>query len=158
MSVKQGDYPYKGFQGKCTFTTTKPLTKILSYQFCGDYGKKYECSTDKVYNFLKTGPLIVAIDASSRKFQLYKTGLYNEPCKKMTQGVILVGYGIEKGREFWRVRNSWGPKWGDSGYMMIARNESNNNSCFITSNAFGVDVQIKMKFLREIIYFYLFNK
>ena len=33
----------------------------------------------------------------------------------------LVGYGTESEGDFWLVRNSWGPNWGDSGYIKLKR-------------------------------------
>lgn len=39
----------------------------------------------------------------------------------------IVGYGRDEklGRDYWVVRNSWGPNWGEGGYIRIARNEDN---------------------------------
>ena len=35
--------------------------------------------------------------------------------------VQLVGYGTESGGDYWLVRNSWGPNWGDKGYIKLKR-------------------------------------
>ena len=43
--------------------------------------------------------------------------------------VVIVGYGTENGNEFWRVRNSWGEDWGESGYIKIIKNQ--NDICGI---------------------------
>ena len=46
-----------------------------------------------------------------RDFQLFKTGVYDGPCDpKPDHAVTAVGYGIENGKEYWYLKNSWGRK------------------------------------------------
>lgn len=37
--------------------------------------------------------------------------------------VVLEGYGTDpgSGTDYWLVRNSWGPKWGEAGYIRLKR-------------------------------------
>ena len=77
------------------------------------------------------GPISVAIDASHKSFQFYHHGIYHEPgCiePNLCHGMLVVGYGPDH----WLVKNSWGTKWGDKGYIKIARGE---DDCGITLTA-----------------------
>lgn len=72
------------------------------------------------------GPLSVALDASLLQF--YHKGVYNPIfCSKteLDHAVLMVGFGTEKDffrtKPYWKIKNSWGPKWGEKGYFRIYR-------------------------------------
>lgn len=78
------------------------------------------------------GPISVAIDASNLQF--YAGGVFrDDDCVpgRVNHGVLVVGYGVEAGREFWLVKNSWGSSFGENGYFKMIRNRA--NQCNIAS-------------------------
>ena len=66
---------------------------------------------------LDYGPVSVAVHVNSA-FQSYVGGIFND-CQAGTinHAVVLVGWDDSDG--VWIMRNSWGPRWGENGYMRI---------------------------------------
>lgn len=117
------DYPYEAKDDKCRFNKTKSVTSLSNYV---DIKHFNENALQKAVATI--GPISVAIDASDFDFAHYKEGVYESSnCNAFTldHGVLVVGYGTEKGKEYWLVKNSWGPSWGMNGYIKMSRNKEN---------------------------------
>eukprot|EP00094_Tigriopus_californicus_P005515 TCALIF_05314-PA protein Name:"Similar to Cp1 Cathepsin L (Drosophila melanogaster)" AED:0.11 eAED:0.11 QI:144/1/1/1/1/1/4/133/333 len=124
-------YPYEGKDASCRFQAKNVGARDKGFVDLppGDEEKLKEAVATM-------GPVSVAIDASHESFQFYSEGVYDEPeCDSgsLDHGVLVVGYGSDNGSDYWLVKNSWSTKWGDAGFIKMARNK--NNQCGIASSA-----------------------
>lgn len=71
------------------------------------------------------GPVAVAVDSKSNVFRKYGGGVISSPTcgTAVDHAVVAVGYGTdnETQLDYYLIRNSWGPDWGENGYVRIKR-------------------------------------
>jgi len=128
----EASYPYIGKDGKCHFDKS-----TIGATDTGFVDIKSEDEGALLQASATVGPISVAIDASHFSFQFYFSGVYDEDDCSSTQldhGVLVVGYGTSpRGIKYWLVKNSWGTKWGQKGYIWMSRDK--NNQCGIATQA-----------------------
>ena len=74
------------------------------------------------------GPVVVGINASVFSFQSYKSGVYNDAqcVGDVNHAVLLVGFGEdERYGKYWKIKNSYGKNYGESGYIRMSRDIPN---------------------------------
>ncbi|XP_052085050.1 procathepsin L-like [Mytilus californianus] len=126
----ESSYPYEGRNGSCRFQKSDVGATVTGFTIIKKGDEQALQSA-----VATVGPISVAIDAD-HKFQLYKSGVFNEPGCNTTftdHAVLIVGYGVENGQDYWLVKNSWSDSWGIDGYIKMSRNK--NNQCGIASYA-----------------------
>ena len=117
---KEIDYTYNGMDNSCkenvpiVFKSTgiHPLPR-------GD--------NNALLERLKIQVIDISINASPFAFRFYKSGIVNFGCgySEVNHDVSLVGAGTDSvtSLPYWRIKNSWGPNWGDDGFIRILREQ-----------------------------------
>lgn len=127
------DYPYtssNGVTGKCHSDSSKYVIKVGGYT-------TVKGETNMANYMLSTGPLSVCLDANN--WNSYTGGIMKNCGKQVDHCVQAVG--VNTGSNgYWKVRNSWGSSWGESGYIRLAYGA---NTCDITSDPTYVSVSKK---------------
>jgi C1A family cysteine protease len=119
-------YPYTSgttmTEGSC-----KKCSAIAHFTSCADVKPNDQVSL-KAAVFKQ--PVSVAIEADTRYFQSYSGGILDAATCGTTldHGVLVVGYGIDNGKKYWNVKNSWSSSWGEKGYVRILRSDSTNDA------------------------------
>lgn len=112
----EADYPYEAQEGPCD-RSKLPAATISGYQRVATQNEV------SLQNAVAMQPVAVSIEAGGTNFQHYKKGVYNGPCGiSLNHAVTVVGYDQQGGDEYWIVKNSWGAKWGENGFIKMKRN------------------------------------
>ena len=122
-------YRYKGREGYCNYSRRNKGAS------CKGYSRVTSEDEDALKQTLGTvGPVAIAIDASQQSFKFYNGGIYDdEDCSSdnSNHAVLAIGYGQEDDQEYWLIKNSWGERWGDNGYIRIKKD--GDNFCGVAS-------------------------
>jgi len=132
--MKNEDYGYrtelnseprcKLVYSNCKYDPDKVVQRIKGYV------NIQKGSEDDLLNAVSMRPVSAAVDAHHRPFKLYRSGVFElASCTThLTHGLLVVGYGEDDGKKYWKVKNSWGTTWGDGGYGHVIRGK---NMCAI---------------------------
>ena len=110
------DYPYLGIQRPCNSTVEGyPGASILGYNFVLSH------SSEALMQALQYNPVAIALAGDPMEFLFYGEGIFdhNETSKVNTHAVLLVGYNTTNEVPYWIIKNSWGKKWGEDGYIRV---------------------------------------
>jgi len=119
------DYPYDGAAWFCDAKKAKEIVGVASFKQIPDR------SVSQLKASIAIGPTSVAVDATSKSWHLYQSGIFNDPsCGiSLDHAVLAVGYGIEDDQEYVIIRNSWSADWGEEGYIRLAFGEDGDGMC-----------------------------
>jgi C1A family cysteine protease len=122
---EESTYPYtSGVDGSTSACSSDKSKFVLTVT---DYAN-IDGETDMSNYVLATGPVSVALDAST--WSSYTGGIMSVCPTQINHAVQAVGVDTSSGG-YWKVRNSWGPDWGESGFIRLSYG---SNTCGITSD------------------------
>ncbi|XP_056439065.1 procathepsin L-like [Gadus chalcogrammus] len=115
-------YPYEEKVGDCRYSSRGRAGNCVSFTTVRS-GNEMALQAAVA----ELGPVSVGINAGLDSFHQYKEGVYDPPdcgTETNTHAVLVVGYDTDQGQDYWIVKNSWGSKWGEQGYIRMARNKN----------------------------------
>lgn len=122
-ACSEDSYPYTATGGSCKSSCNEviPQGGVTGYMdVSGESGLE---------SAVQQQPVSVAIEADQISFQLYNGGVMTGTCgTQLDHGVLAVGFGTDGGNSYWKVKNSWGASWGESGYIRMVKGQ---NQCGI---------------------------
>ena len=141
----EASYPYQAKGGSCKSSScTVGITKgkVLGYKGLAPIARIIPGTEKELMSAVAQQPVSVGVEAQTQLFQHYKSGVFSGDCGSaplglIDHGVLLVGYGTDPtGGDYWKIKNSWGSKWGDSGYVRIKRGDGTRyGQCHVLSSA-----------------------
>lgn len=119
-AATESSYPYTARDGSCkSFDVAVTISEYTDVPAKSESGLK---------SAVTKAPVSVAVDA--RQWQSYSGGVFSG-CSSQAQldhGVLAVGYSSD----YWKVKNSWGTRWGEQGFIRLAMDK---NECGIANDA-----------------------
>jgi len=113
-------YPYSSYDGQ---DHTCAMPKRFAASLSGFVNVKSN-NEDALMDAVAKGPVAVSVDANA--WPRYESGIFtgcNDTDPDIDHAVVAVGYGLddESGQEYWIIRNSWSPSWGEKGYIRLQK-------------------------------------
>ncbi|UCC43855.1 MAG: PKD domain-containing protein [Candidatus Zixiibacteriota bacterium] len=117
-AVLESDYPYTATDGPCGGPDPHPYL-IEDWMYIGTSSGVPSVQAMK-QAIVEYGPISVCVYAGPA-MQAYNGGVFNvNEQGTINHAVVLVGWDDNQGPAgVWFMRNSWGPGWGEGGYMLI---------------------------------------
>ncbi len=108
-------YPYVGYKKSCSSACSYAY-RISSWYYVGS--SSGVPTTSSIKNAIYNKGSVAAAVYADYYFQAYTGGVFTRNASgSVNHAILLVGWDDSRGA--WRLKNSWGTGWGESGFMWI---------------------------------------
>lgn len=127
------DWPYTDEKGDATEqcdTTGKNVSVFLKEPyivFSTNDNMRFEERKERMKTAVSIQPVVMVLKSGCDLFSSYRGGIMTDDgdcaCGETScidHAVVLVGFDDTGAIPFWKLRNSWGSRWGENGYFRIA--------------------------------------
>ncbi|VDM66432.1 unnamed protein product [Strongylus vulgaris] len=113
-------YPFNGeSSSSCQLLTPPEIPRMKSYDagYVFANNETFDALDAAMEERVRRGPVAVGIAVNSNIYS-YSEGVFDGTCgATINHAVVIVGFTSQ----YWIVRNSWGPSWGENGHIRILR-------------------------------------
>ena len=117
--VLESDYPYLAVDGVCR--TANVAFKSTSH------AQLPSANNTALLTRLNIQAIYIGVNAASYYWRFYSSGVVSKGCsyQEIDHAVLLVGAGTDavSSLPYWKIKNSWGPNWGNQGFIYILREQ-----------------------------------
>merc|ERR1719193_110120 len=117
----ESQYPYKNTNPSLSCPARMPVYN-QGVRISDSY-YTYRGDEDLMKKLVFQHGAVVASVKSNGPFQQYKGGVFAgcPRSDKTDHAITVVGYGRDRGVDYWLIKNSWGPSWGENGFIRLKR-------------------------------------
>ena len=110
--------PYAGVAGNCANTCSNG-TPVTMYN--AGNSNEFETVVTIQTEIITNGPITATMNVY-QDFSSYTSGIYTHQTGSIVgaQSVVILGWGVQSGNDYWICSNSLGTSWGIQGYFWIA--------------------------------------
>jgi len=126
---QNGDVPScQNYDANCMDGSKWKLYGLKNYSQVGSFIIPSR-HVEEIMKAVMQGPVDVTFNVWG-DFDEYRSGVYTHQGGEYLglHSVKVIGFGVEKGVDYWLVQNSWGSSWGEKGFFKIRRG---TDECFI---------------------------
>ncbi|GMH53585.1 hypothetical protein TrST_g6847 [Triparma strigata] len=135
--AEEWSFPYVSYDGQTNGTCKSGDDLLVKAGITGYVKLEPNNAQDVMTALAEIGPLAVNVDASN--WHNYESGVFiyeSYDDMDLNHVVVLVGYGTDEdtGLDYWLVRNSWSPTFGEAGYIRLLRDPVDDTPCGVDNS------------------------